>query len=150
MLVFNRGSSSGKSSLTRALQLVLPGAWLRFSVDTLVDACPPSLLSSDGLDLAADGSVNVSAPFTTVEEYWMGGLARMVELGAHLLIEDNFISGPAAQQRWRAALTDLPTAWVGVRCAPRLLRSENSRGVTAPRGWRSCNRDPCTSESTTT
>lgn len=81
VLVFNGGSSSGKSSLTRALQLVLPGAWLRFSVDTLVDACPPSLLSSDGLDLAADGSVNVSAPFTTVEDYWMGGLARMAELG---------------------------------------------------------------------
>lgn len=42
----------------------------------------------------------------------------MAELGAHLLIEDNVVSGPAAQQLWRAALTDLPTAWVGVHGDP--------------------------------
>lgn len=97
---------------------MLPGVWLRFSVDTLVDACPPSLLSTDGLDLAQDGSVHVAAGFTAVEEHWMAGLARMAELGANLLIEDGFVSGPAAQQRWRDALADLPTGWVGVRCDP--------------------------------
>lgn len=129
VIVCNGGSSSGKSSLTRALQPLLPGTWLRFSVDTLVDACPPSLLSVDGLDLAADGSVTVAARFTTVEQYWMSGLARMAELGAHLLIEDNFVSGPAAQQRWRTALTDLPVAWVGVRCDPATAaRRELARG----------------------
>lgn len=129
VLVFNGGSSSGKSSLTRALQLILPGAWLRFSVDTLVDACPPSLLSSDGLDLAADGSVNAAAPFTTVEQYWMAGLARMAELGAQLLIEDNFVSGPAAQARWRSALSDVSTGWVGVLCdATTAAQRERARG----------------------
>ena len=129
VLVFNGGSSSGKSSLTLALQLVLPGVWLRFSVDTLVDACPPSLLSTDGLDLAQDGSVHVAAGFTAVEEHWMAGLARMAELGANLLIEDGFVSGPAAQQRWRDALADLPTGWVGVRCDPATAaRRESLRG----------------------
>jgi chloramphenicol 3-O phosphotransferase len=42
----------------------------------------------------------------------------MAELGAKLLIEDNFVSGPAAQDRWRLALADLPTGWIGVRCEP--------------------------------
>lgn len=41
VVVLNGGSSSGKSSLTRELQPLLPGTWLRFSVDTLIDACPP-------------------------------------------------------------------------------------------------------------
>lgn len=133
VIVFNGGSSSGKSSLTRALQPMLPGTWLRFSVDVLVDACPPALLSSDGLDLGADGSVSVAAPFTTVEEYWMAGLARMAERGARLLIEDGFVSGPAAQRRWRAALEDLPTGWVGVHCDPATAaRREIERGDRAP------------------
>lgn len=129
MIVLNGGSSSGKSSLTRALQRMLPGTWLRFSVDTLVDACPPALLSEEGLDLAPDGRVHVASAFTEVEEHWMSGLARMAEHGAQLLIEDGFISGPAAQRRWRAALADLPTGWVGVRCAPAVAAArERARG----------------------
>ena len=129
VLVLNGGSSSGKSTLTRALQQVLPGVWLRLSVDTLVDASPPSLLSSEGLDLAEDGSVHVAAAFTTVEGYWMAGLARMAEVGAQVLIEDGFVSGPAAQQRWREALGAVPTGWIGVRCdAATAAAREAARG----------------------
>ena len=116
VLVFNGGSSSGKSTLTRALQERLPGAWLRLGVDTLVEACPPSLLGSQGLHLAEDGSVGVAEAFTAVERFWMAGVARMAELGALILVEDNFVTGPAAQRRWRQALQDIPTGWVAVRC----------------------------------
>ena len=44
VLVLNGGSSSGKSTLARALQTALPGVWLRLGVDTLVEACPADLL----------------------------------------------------------------------------------------------------------
>lgn len=99
------------------------------SASTPSYACPPSLLSSEGLDLGADGSVHVAAAFTTVEQYWMGGLARMAELGAQLLIEDNFVSGPLAQARWRSALFDLAVGWVGVRCDPAIAEQrEQARG----------------------
>ncbi len=129
VLVLNGGSSSGKSSLTRALQLVLPGIWLRLSVDTLIDACPPALLSPEGLDLTADGAVHVGAAFTEVEQRWMAGIARMAELGAQVLVEDGFVSGPAAQERWRRALHGLPVGWVGVRCAPDVAAArEGARG----------------------
>ena len=129
VIVFNGGSSSGKSSLTRALQQVLPGSWLRFGVDTLVDACPPSLLSRERLDLADDGTVHVAPAFTSIEGYWMAGLGRMAELGAQLLIEDDFVSGPSAQQRWRVALAGVPAGWVGVRCEPAIAAErEHQRG----------------------
>lgn len=62
VVVLNGGSSSGKSSLTRELQPLLPGTWLRFSVDTLIDACPPQLLSQGGLDIAVNGSIDVARP----------------------------------------------------------------------------------------
>lgn len=127
--MFNGGSSSGKSSLTSALQPMLPGIWLRLGVDTLVDACPPALLSSEGLDLAEDGSVHVGDAFRHVEDRWMSGLARMAELGAQLLIEDDFVSGPGTQRRWRRALSGIPTGWVGVRCDPAAAaRREQARG----------------------
>lgn len=129
VILLNGGSSSGKSSLTRALQQRLPGTWLRFSVDVLVDALPPSLLSKDGLDLTDDGAVHVSEAFTRIEERWMAGLARMAELGTSLLIEDGFVSGPAAQQRWRLALAGVSVGWVGVRCDPvEAARRERLRG----------------------
>jgi len=127
VLVLNGGSSSGKSTLTVALQRALPGVWLRFGVDVLVDACPPDLLAGDGLVLAA--AVQVGESYTAVEDTWLAGLARMAELGTRLLVEDNFVSGPAAQQRWRSALGSVPAAFVGVRCPAEVAaRRELRRG----------------------
>lgn len=129
VIVVNGGSSSGKSTLTSVLQTTLPGDWLRLGVDVLVEACPPSLLSRQGLDLAENGSVSVGEAFSRVESFWMAGVARMAELGALVLVEDNFVSGPVAQQRWRQALKDIPTGWVGVRCAAATAASrERHRG----------------------
>lgn len=129
VLVLNGGSSSGKSTLTLALQRELPGIWLRFSVDTLVDASPPALLSPEGLDLADDGSVHVAAAFSAVEDQWLAGIARMAESGARILYEDAFVSGPSTQRRVRVALGDVPTGWIGVRCDPAVAaQRERARG----------------------
>lgn len=129
VLVLNGGSSSGKSTLARQLQTVLPGPWLRLGVDTLVAACPPQLFAADGLDLQPDGGVTVGAEFTKIEQYWMAGVARMAYTGGQILIEDNFVSGPRSQARWRSALSDLPVGWIGVRCsAPVATQREQARG----------------------
>ena len=133
VVVLNGGSSSGKSSLTRALQDVLPGVWLRFSVDTLIEACPAHLLRAGGLDITSDGTVDVGDAFTRIETCWMAGIAAMARAGAHVLVEDGFLSGPAAQARWRAALDGLTVVWVGVRLAPDLAAErEARRGDRAP------------------
>ena len=127
VLVLNGGSSAGKTSVARELQTVLEGAWLRLGVDTLVDAAPPFLLSGNGLAIAADGTVGVGAAFAAVEDCWMAGVARMAEVGARLLIEDVFVSGPSAQERWDAVLAAVPVGWVGVRCDPSVA-AERERG----------------------
>lgn len=129
VIVLNGGSSSGKSSLGHALQGVLDGVWLRLTVDTLIDACPPALLSAGGLDIAEDGAIDVGARFTAVELSWMAGVAAIVRAGTHVIVEDSFLSGPSAQQRWRYALASLDVVWVGVRLAPELARErERLRG----------------------
>ncbi len=135
VLLLNGGSSSGKSTLAKDLQSVLPGTWLRLGVDTLVEACPPRILAAGGLDLKPDGSIVVGSAFSEIELMWMAGVARMAEVGAHILIEDNFVSGPQSQQRWRAALHAVGVGWVAVRCSPieagrrELLRGNRTAGM---------------------
>ncbi len=107
VIVFNGGSSSGKSTLTRAVQDVLPGTWLRLGVDTLVEACPPSLLSGEGLELGADGNVGVGGAFTAVERFWMAGVALMAKLGAWCWSRTTSSVGrwrsSAGELRWRSS-----------------------------------------------
>jgi hypothetical protein len=56
VIVLNGGSSSGKSGIARCLQAVLPDPWLAFGVDTLIQAMPASMRTSDaGIEFAPDG-----------------------------------------------------------------------------------------------
>lgn len=126
MIVLNGGSSSGKSTIARTLQEVLPTTWLAFSIDDLVDA-----MSHTGGDLEFhdDGSMAVGPGFRAVEGAWMRGLAATARAGAPVIVDDVFLSGAASQERWRTALDGLGVLWVGVRCDPDTAAArEASRG----------------------
>jgi len=131
VVVLNGGSSSGKSSMARELVRLLPGPWLRLGVDTLIDALAPSPEEEAdvGLVIGADGEVVVGPAFTRVERAWMRGVAA-IAADVPVVVEDNFLSGPAAQQRWREALAGLDVLWVGVRCdAEARERARGDRAV---------------------
>jgi chloramphenicol 3-O phosphotransferase len=133
LIVLNGGSSSGKSSLARALQEVLPQPWLRLGVDDLIDVMPARLMGSDGLDLGDDGTVEAGPIFTAIEEHWMAGIAAIAAHGGRVIVEDNFVSGPAAQHRWTTALSGIETRWIGVRCAAEVAAArEKTRGDRVP------------------
>lgn len=64
MIILNGGSSSGKSGIVRCLQSVLQEPWLAFGINSLVEAMPPSMQTSDaGIAFDADGGVNVGPEF---------------------------------------------------------------------------------------
>lgn len=130
VIILNGGSSSGKSTIATSLQATLPSPWLWFSVDTLVDAMPKTFLTSEaGLEIGADGSVRPGPEFRRLESAWMQGIAAMARAGAHIIIDDVFVSGVDARDRWRAALADVPVLWVGVRCDPAVAAErEQARG----------------------
>jgi len=130
VIVLNGGSSSGKTTIARHLQAVLPQPWLAFSIDDLVDALPPSMLTADaGILLGSDGSVSVGADFRTLEAAWMTGIAATARVGANVIVDDVFLSGSASQQHWEQALGDLDVLWVGVRCdAAVAAHREHQRG----------------------
>ena len=138
VIVLNGGSSSGKSGIVRCLQAVLPDPWLAVAVDSLVEAMPASMQTSDaGIEFAADGGVNVGPEFRALEAAWMEGIAAMARAGARVIIDDVFLGGAASQQRWQKALGGLDVLWVGVRCESavaagrEIARGDRVRGMAA-------------------
>ena len=136
VIMLNGGSSSGKSSIARALQDVLPGLWLTFGTDVLAEALPGR--GDDprsGLVLEPDGTVTVNAEFRAVETIWYEGLAVMADRGALLILDEVFLAGGAGQQRLRALLGELDVLWVGVHCDPlvaanrELARADRIQGM---------------------
>ena len=118
VIVLNGGSSSGKSGISRCLQTVLSGPWLRLGVDDLVDRLPPGLLASgDGLAFGSHGQVATGTGFSEMEAAWLAGVAAMAKAGACIVYDDVFLSGAASQQRVPAQLGGVGVLWVGVRCA---------------------------------
>nr|WP_234335798.1 chloramphenicol phosphotransferase CPT [Streptomyces sp. NRRL S-1022] len=134
VILLNGGSSAGKSGIVRCLQEVLPGPWLAFGIDSLVDALPRRLRGADGgIEFAEDGGVHVGAGFRAVEAAWREGVAATARAGAGIVVDDVFLGGAASQQRWRKALAGLAVLWVGVRCDPEVAAArELARGDRAP------------------
>jgi len=117
MIVLNGGSSSGKSGIARCLQAVLPGPWLAFGVDTLIQAMPgSSRMAGAGIEFASDGEVIVRPEFRPLEAAWIQGVAAMAHAGARIIVDEVFLGGAASQQRWMQALGTLRVLWVGVQC----------------------------------
>lgn len=136
--MLNGGSSSGKSGILRCLQAVLQDPWLAAAVDALIEAMPASLQTSDaGIELAADGSVNVGTSFRELEAAWMEGVAAMARAGARVIVDDVFLGGATSQERWQKALDGLDVLWVGVRCEATVAagreaaRGDRVRGMAA-------------------
>ncbi|MFD0279233.1 chloramphenicol phosphotransferase CPT [Kitasatospora sp. NPDC127111] len=132
VIVLNGGSSSGKSSIARRLQELLPDPWLALGADTLVDALPAALREGGagigGVD-DGDGTVTVGPAFAALDDAWTLGVAAMARAGARIIVDEVFLGTAASQQRWSSALDGLDVLWVGVRCAPEVAAArERARG----------------------
>lgn len=115
VILLNGRPSTSKTELARALQQELAGDWLRLGSDTLLRAAPPRLLERAGQVDEPAGEATRDPAFDALEAHWRRGIAAIAASGGQVLVEDTFVSGPAAQQSWRIALEGIPTAWIGVR-----------------------------------
>jgi chloramphenicol 3-O phosphotransferase len=136
LIIINGGSSSGKTGIVRCLQAVLDEPWLAFSVDDFVDAMPVAMEGSTaGIEIGPGGEVSVGPAFRELEAAWTTGIVAMCRAGGRVIIDDVFLGGAASQRRWRDAIGELETLWVGVRCAPEiaagreLARGDRARGM---------------------
>jgi chloramphenicol 3-O phosphotransferase len=110
-------SSSGKSTIARELQLLLPQPYLTVGVDTLIAALPAVMPAVDpGLTLAADGTISVGSGFRRLEHAWLAGISAIARDGVGVILDEVFLGGVESQQRVRSALSGLSVLWVAVRC----------------------------------
>jgi chloramphenicol 3-O phosphotransferase len=128
VIVLNGGSSSGKSSIARALQEILPGIWLTFGVDTFIDALPDRGDSPRaGITYEQDGTITFSTEYRALERSWYTGLSAMPAAGAHIILDEVFLSGSAGQERLRSTFSDAVLFWVGVHCTPDVAASREAQ-----------------------
>ena len=119
VIVLNGGSSSGKSSLARALQELLPVTWLTFGVDVLIDGLPGHGEDPrSGIVFEPDGTIAFTPEYRAVEDAWYAGLATMARHGARLILDEVLLSGGAGQRRLGEILAPVDVLWVGVHCDP--------------------------------
>jgi len=119
VIVLNGASSSGKSSIARALQELLPGIWLTFGVDAFIDALPGRGDSPRaGITYEQDGTITLSAEYRALERSWYIGLSSVAAAGTHLILDEVFLSGSTGQQLVSSVFGEQELRWVGVRCDP--------------------------------
>lgn len=127
VILFNGTSSSGKTSLARALQVfLLPDIWLHIDVDTLRDTHP------DRYCTAPDTEAKLAAMKTLLEAI-PRCIATLLRHGNNLIVDDCF--GPAQLKNYSDALyPEFRPLFVGVRCeVTEMDRREAQRGD-RPRG----------------
>ena len=124
VVVLNGGSSSGKTSIGRRLQELLPQPWLLVGVDDLIRTGPSSLVS-----YGPSGEVVFSDSWRALETAWSRGVAAMARAGPGVILDDVFLDGAASQQRTSNHLQGLDVLWVGVVCAAEVAAArERERG----------------------
>lgn len=128
IVVLNGGSSSGKSSITRALQESLSGTWLTFGVDTFIDALPGRGDSPRaGINYKPDGTISVSPGYRALEKAWYTGVASMAGSGAHIILDEVLLSGGIRQEHLTSVFSEVTVVWVGIHCDPDVAAAREAR-----------------------
>lgn len=130
IVILNGAPRSGRSSIARAIQETLDGAWLNLGVDLLMAATPHSLAPGVGLraggerpDLEPVIPTLYGALFESIAAASRLGLNVVADVGLH----DSFSSPQGILADLAARLTGLPVLFVGVRCPiEEIMRRRNA------------------------
>ena len=129
VVVLNGASSSGKTTLCRALQGALAGTWFTFGVDAFLSGSPIDLYEREGgISFPKDGKITRGAEYHALYDTWRASIRALVDGGMNILLDEVFLDGSADQEAWRRHLPD-DTLWVAVHCdADEAERRELERG----------------------
>ena len=145
VLFVNGPSSSGKTSLCRALQTLWPGPLAVVGVDTLITMLPPAFTgfgerAAEGypfhVESDAEGrplTVAHTGPAGRILNRRMAGFVAGCAADGLDVIVDHVVLEPEDFEDFAAALDPAHSWLIGVRCAPEVLDlREKARGDRAP------------------
>ena len=118
VIVLNGTSSSGKTTLARAIQeRLLPEWWLVLGIDTIITAMPWRKFGDpDGHTIHADGAIETGPGWQSATDQWRTSIGALARAGANLILDEVFLQGADDQHDWQHTLEGLDVAWVGVHC----------------------------------
>jgi chloramphenicol 3-O phosphotransferase len=128
IIVLNGTSSSGKTTLARTLQGMLPTPWLLLGIDDLIRAMPNEGLEDGSLlHIEETGRVDVGPGWLDLETSWYIGVAAIVARGTGVIVDEVFLGGRRSQVRLRRAFDGFDVLWVGVTCDLPIARAREAQ-----------------------
>jgi chloramphenicol 3-O phosphotransferase len=123
VIILNGASSSGKTSVAKALQELMPVLYLNFSIDSVLYALPQSELTN------MIRGAPVSKPeydYDTLVRGYHASAAALLGSGNRLIL-DNAITKVDWRRDLAARLKPFQAVWVGVECSASELRAREER-----------------------
>jgi chloramphenicol 3-O phosphotransferase len=133
ILLLNGCTSAGKTSLTRALQALLPDCWLRFGIDDAFSMLPDALYNDRAgfwfdRDEWGDPRLNLGPEGRSAMAAYRRAVVAMAKAGARVIV-DEVILDAAARGDWLAVLPKTGVVICAVHCdVDELCRRELARG----------------------
>ena len=142
VIILNGASSSGKSSIARELQNILPRNYLHIGIDTFIAMMPESTNALDCSGRKSDGfyfkqddnegrtvqRIQSGSYGKQVNQAYHSTVRHLADLGLGVIVDD-VMDGAAEQDLWNLALGSMSTLFVGVHCSTKvLIEREQSRG----------------------
>lgn len=123
VVVLNGTSSSGKTTLARAVQELAPRVFLNFSIDSILNTLPAS--ATERIVQGADIS---DLKYPELVRAYYACVRQLLELG-HDLIIDNAVTVRYHVEHLTAAVAGHRAIMVGLHCPPAvLIERERARG----------------------
>jgi chloramphenicol 3-O phosphotransferase len=139
VIVLNGTSSSGKTSIARSLQTMLPVPWLLLGIDDLIRAMPNEGLEDGSLlHIGETGQVDVGPGWLDLEASWYVGVAAIVSSGTGVIVDEVFLGGRESQERLKTAFAGLGVLWVRVQCDLHIARAREATRPDRVRGMAEC------------
>lgn len=134
LILLNGSSSSGKTSISRALQELLPAGYLAFSIDNVFQWLPMRWHNSEAgfrFEPHPNGALQImSGPEAlTATRAWRRMVRAALDAGVRAIVDDVFITDPGQRDDWADVLHGRDVFLVGVHCElQELQRRERNRG----------------------
>lgn len=136
IIILNGASSSGKSSIAKELQSILPDNYLHLGIDTFIEMMPKRTINLTEPDIPSDGfywqtesgnhppslCIKSGEYGEHINHAYHSTVKHLADLGLKVIVDD-VMNGGIEQQSWLEALGDTKCLFVAVMCSDTELRN---------------------------
>ncbi|ASP39122.1 chloramphenicol phosphotransferase [Bacterioplanes sanyensis] len=146
VIILNGASSSGKSSIAKQLQALLPEYYLHLGIDTFIAMMPEKSNQLTVADQKADGfyfrtvqqdgdalqRIDSGSYGKQINQAYHESVQQLAHNGLNVIVDD-IMNGKVEQDIWQRVLSNIETLFVGIHCeTSTLVQRERQRQDRVP------------------